>query len=198
RLILELCGGEPGPTVDKVARLPKRKPVRMRVARAQKILGVPVPATEMQRAFARLAFPVKREKDAFAVTPPSYRFHIAIEEDLIEEVAPLYGFERIAAHPPRVHAAMLPAPETRRTLHALRERLAAAEYREVINFSFVEPAWEADFAAAAEPIRLLNPIASQLSVMRSSLLGSLVSSLRYNQARKVTRIRIFEVGRVYL
>src|SRR5206468_4507121 len=80
RLILELGGGEPGPTVDKVARLPQRKAVRMRVARAQKILGVPVPATEMQRAFARLAFPVKREKDAFAVTPPSYRFDIAIEE----------------------------------------------------------------------------------------------------------------------
>src|SRR5207247_11182962 len=68
RLILELCGGEPGPSVDKVARLPQRKAVRMRVARAQKILGVPVPAAEMQRAFARLAFPVKRERDAFSVT----------------------------------------------------------------------------------------------------------------------------------
>ncbi|HKC31380.1 MAG TPA: phenylalanine--tRNA ligase subunit beta, partial [Burkholderiales bacterium] len=198
RLILELCGGEPGPTVDKVARLPKRKPVRMRVARAQKILGVPVPATEMQRAFTRLAFPVKREKDAFTVTPPSYRFDIAIEEDLIEEVARLYGFERIAAHPPRVHAAMLPAPETRRALHALRERLAAADYREVINFSFVEPGWEADFAGEQNPIRLLNPIASHQSVMRTSLMGSLVSNVRYNQARKVPRIRVFEVGRVYL
>src|SRR5437762_8703247 len=198
RLILELCGGEPGPTVDKVARLPQRKAVCMRVARAQKILGVPVPATEMQRAFARLAFPVKREKDAFAVTPPSYRFDIAIEEDLIEEVARLYGFERIAAHPPRVHAAMLPAPETRRTLHALRERLAAADYREVINFSFVEPAWEADFSGAANPIRLLNPIASHQSVMRTSLIGSLIEVVRKNHSRKVPRIRVFEVGRVYL
>src|SRR5438132_4078125 len=198
RLILELCGGEPGPTVDKVARLPQRKAVRMRVAREQKILGVPVPATEMQRAFARLAFPVKREKDAFAVTPPSYRFDIAIEEDLIEEVARLYGFERIAAHPPRVHAAMLPAPETRRTLHALRERLAAAQYREVINFSFVEPAWEADFSGAANPIRLLNPIASHQSVMRTSFIGSLIEVVRKNHSRKVPRIRVFEVGRVYL
>ncbi len=154
RLILDLCGGEPGPTVDKVARLPKRKPVRMRVARAQKILGVPVPATEMQRAFTRLAFPVKREKDAFTVTP--------------------------------------------RALHALRERLAAADYREVINFSFVEPGWEADFAGEQNPIRLLNPIASHQSVMRTSLMGSLVSNVRYNQARKVPRIRVFEVGRVYL
>ncbi len=198
RLILELCGGEPGPSVDKVARLPQRKAVRMRVARAQKILGVPVPAAEMQRAFARLAFPVKRGKGAFTVTPPSYRFDIAIEEDLIEEVARLYGFERIAAHPPRVHAAMLPAPETRRTLHALRERLAAADYREVINFSFVEPAWEADFSGAANPIRLLNPIASHQSVMRTSLIGSLIEVVRKNHSRKVPRIRVFEVGRVYL
>src|SRR6266850_3751858 len=198
RLILDICGGEPGPTLDKVARLPRRKPVRMRVARAQKILGVPVPAAEMQRAFTRLAFPVKRGKDVFTVTPPSYRFDIAIEEDLIEEVARLYGFERIAAHPPRVSAATLPAPETRRALHALRERLAAADYREVINFSFVEPGWEADFAGEANPIRLLNPIASHQSVMRTSLMGSLVSNVRYNQARKVPRIRVFEVGRVYL
>src|SRR5882762_7879464 len=198
RLILDLCGGEPGPTVDKVARLPQRKPVRMRVARAQKILGVPVPATEMQRAFARLAFPMKRGKDAFTVTPPSYRFDIAIEEDLIEEVARLYGFERIAAHPPRVHAAMLPAPETRRPLHALSERLAAADYREVINFSFVEPAWEADFAGEANPIRLLNPIASHQSVMRTSVIGSLIEVVRKNHSRKVPRIRVFEVGRVYL
>ena len=198
RLIVELCGGEPGPTVDKVARLPQRKPVRMRVARARKILGVPVPATEMQRAFARLAFPVKRGNDAFTVTPPSYRFDIAIEEDLIEEVARLYGFERIAAHPPRVHAAMLPAPETRRPLHALRERLAAADYREVINFSFVEPGWEADFSGAADPIRLLNPIASHQSVMRTSLIGSLIEVVRKNHSRKVPRIRVFEIGRVYL
>src|SRR5437588_1548680 len=194
RLILELSGGEPGPSVDKAARLPKRKPVRMRVARAQKILGMPVPATEMQRAFTRLAFPVKREKDAFTVTPPSYRFDIAIEEDLIEEVARLYGFERIAAHPPRVDAAMLPAPETRRALHALRERLAAADYREVINFSFVEPGWEADFSGAANPIRLLNPIASHQSVMRTSLIGSLIEVVRKNHFRKVPRIRIFEVA----
>src|SRR2546422_11102790 len=140
-----------------------RRPPRSTLFPYTTLFRSPVPATEMQRAFARLAFPVKREKDAFAVTPPSYRFDIAIEEDLIEEVARLYGFERIAAHPPRVHAAMLPAPETRRTLHALRERLAAAQYREVINFSFVEPAREADFSGAANPIRLLNPIASHQS-----------------------------------
>src|SRR5688572_3653042 len=198
RLILDICGGEPGPTVDSVARLPKRKPVAMRVARAQKIIGIPVPAKEMAAAFSRLGFQSSQKKDSFVVNPPSYRFDIAIEEDLIEEVARLYGFERIAAHPPRVAATMLQVPEARRSLHDLRERLAAADYREVINFSFVEPRWEADFAGEANPIRLLNPIQSHQSVMRTSLVGSLISNIKYNYARKVPRIRVFEVGRVFL
>jgi phenylalanyl-tRNA synthetase beta chain len=198
RLILDICGGEPGPTADTVARLPKRKPVTMRVARAQKVIGIPVPAKEMASAFSRLGFDTSFKKSSFTVKAPSYRFDIAIEEDLIEEVARLYGFERIAAHPPRVAASMLRVPEGKRSLHALRERLAAAQYREVINFSFVEPSWEADFAGEANPIRLLNPIVSQQSVMRTSLIGSLVEVVRKNHARKVPRIRVFEVGRVFL
>ena len=198
RLVLEICGGEPGPTVDTVARLPKRKPVAMRVARAQKVIGVPVPAKDMGGVFKRLGFDFSSKKDSFTVKPPSYRFDIAIEEDLIEEVARVYGFERIAAHPPRVAATLLRTEEGRRSLHALRERLAAADYREVINFSFVEPAWEADFAGEANPIRLLNPIVSQQSVMRTSLIGSLVDVVKKNHFRKVPRIRVFEAGRVYL
>ncbi len=198
RLILEVCGGEPGPTLDKVARLPKRKPVRMRVARAQKVLGVSISAAEMRDALTRLALPVKREKDALSVMPPSYRFDLAIEEDLIEEVARIYGFERIAAHPPRVAATMLPVPEAKRSLHVLRGRLAATDYREVINFSFVAPDWEADFAGEHNPIRLLNPLASHQSVMRTSLIGSLIEVVRKNLSRKVPRIRVFEVGRVFL
>ena len=198
RLILDICGGEPGPTVDNVARLPKRKAVTMRVARAQKVIGVPVGAKDMTSVFKRLSFEHVLKKDSFTVKPPSYRFDLAIEEDLIEEVARLYGFERIEAHPPRVAARMLPVPESRRSLHALRERLAASAYREVITFSFVEPGWEADFAGVADPIRLLNPIASQQSVMRTSLIGGLISNIKYNHARKVSRIRIFEVGRVFL
>jgi phenylalanyl-tRNA synthetase beta chain len=198
RLILDICGGEPGPAEDLVARLPERKPVRMRVARAQKIIGVPVPAQDMIQSFSRLGFSFKTEGDAYVVTPPSFRFDLEIEEDLIEEVARLYGFERIGAHPPQVAATMLLVPEAKRSLHALRERLAASDYREVINFSFVEPGWEADFAGERNPIRLLNPIASQQSVMRTTLLGSLVEVIRRNHFRKVPRIRVFEIGRVFL
>jgi phenylalanyl-tRNA synthetase beta chain len=196
RLILDICGGEPGPTTDKVAKLPRRKPVRLRVARAQKVIGVPIAAKEMAAVFKRLAFPFKFKTGQFMVSPPSYRFDIAIEEDLIEEVARLHGFERISAHPPRAAARMLPPPA--RGLHESRERLADCDYREVINFSFVEPGWEADLAGESNPIRLLNPIASQQSVMRTSLIGSLVDVVRKNHFRKVPRIRVFEAGRVFL
>jgi phenylalanyl-tRNA synthetase beta chain len=197
RLILDICGGEPGPTADKVARLPKRKPVRMRAARAQKVIGIALSTKEIASVFSRLDFKFKKSGDSFTVIPPSYRFDLEIEEDLIEEVARIHGFERIAAQPPRAAALMRPVAEGRRSLHALRESLAAREYREVISYSFVEPAWEQDFAAQANPIRLLNPM-NQQSVMRSTLLGSLVDVLKKNHFRKVPRIRVFEVGRVFL
>jgi phenylalanyl-tRNA synthetase beta chain len=197
QLILEICGGEPGPTVDVIKRLPKRKPVRMRVARAQKVIGMPIAEKEMAQAFARLRLRCRRQRGSFTVTPPSYRFDLEIEEDLIEEVARVHGFERIPALPPLAAARMTAPPETRRPVHVLRERLAGRDYQEVITFSFVEPQWEADLAGEPNPIRLLNPIASPLSVMRSTLLGGLLANVRYNAARKLTRIRVFELGRVF-
>ncbi|OGA18241.1 MAG: phenylalanine--tRNA ligase subunit beta [Betaproteobacteria bacterium RIFCSPLOWO2_02_FULL_66_14] len=197
RLVLEICGGEPGPIDDTVARLPERNPVRMRIARAQKVIGMPIAAEEMADVFARLALPVRREGDAFVVIPPPHRFDLEIEEDLIEEVARVHGFENIPAHPPLAAAKMHSPAETRRSQHALRECLAACDYHETINFAFVEPDWESDLAANPEPIRLLNPIASQLSVMRSTLVGSLLANVRYNHARKLPRVRVFEIGRCY-
>ncbi len=198
QLILEICGGEPGPTVDLVARLPKRKPVRMRVSRAHKVIGVQVAEKVIGSVFKRLGLPFKRQAGSLTVTPPTHRFDLVIEEDLIEEVARVYGFGRIPAQLPRSAAAMAAAPEALRPLHVLRERLAACDYQEVITFSFVEPQWEADLAGEPNPVRLLNPIASQLSVMRSSLLGGLLANVRFNTARKLSRIRVFEVGRVFL
>ncbi|MEW6689297.1 MAG: phenylalanine--tRNA ligase subunit beta [Pseudomonadota bacterium] len=198
RLILEICGGEPGPTVDVVKRLPARKPVRMRLARAQKVLGIKIDSRTVDSVFRKLNFSYRKKKDQFTVNPPSYRFDLELEEDLIEEVARVHGFAGIPAHPPLAPARMSAPPEARRSAHALRERLAACDYQETINFSFVEPAWEADFAGEANPVRLLNPIASQASVMRSTLLGSLIANVRANHARKVARIRVFEIGRVFL
>ena len=201
-LVLEICAGEPGPVVDTVAKLPQRHPVKIRVSRARKIIGVQIASDEMADIFRRLGFVARREgggaDEFFVVTPPSYRFDIETEEDLIEEVARLYGFERIPANPPLAVANMRALPERRRSLHDLRERLAAAGYQEVINYSFVEEEWEKDFAGNAQPIRLLNPIASQLAVMRSNLIGCLVANVRYNLNRKLDRVRIFEVGRAFL
>ena len=202
QLIVNICGGKPGPVVDTIARLPERRPLRVRVARAQRVIGVTIPAEEIANIFARLRLRFLRDgggaQEAFWVTPPSYRFDLEIEEDLIEEVARVHGFERIPAHPPLAAAVMHSEPETHRSLHALRGMVAAADYQEVINFSFVEPEWEADLAGNPAPIRLLNPIASQLSVMRSTLLGGLLANLRYNLNRRASRVRVFEVGRVFL
>ncbi|HET7297719.1 MAG TPA: phenylalanine--tRNA ligase subunit beta, partial [Burkholderiales bacterium] len=163
---------------------------------------VKIPADEMGRIFARLGLAHRREgsgaDEACVVTPPSYRFDLEIEEDLIEEVARVYGFDNIPAAPPVAAAAMRSQPEDKRSLHDLRARVAAAGYEEVVNYSFVEAAWERDFAGNANPIRLVNPIASQLAVMRTTLIGSLVANVRYNLNRKLPRIRVFEVGRVFL
>jgi phenylalanyl-tRNA synthetase beta chain len=201
-LVLEICGGEPGPITDQITSLPERKPVRMRVARAQKIIGVAIAPDAMADVFRRLGLPARREgasaDEAFVVTPPSYRFDLEIEEDLIEEVARIYGFDNIPAHPPVARAAMKAQPEGERSLHDLRAAVAASGYEEVVNYSFVEPGWEEDFAGNANPIRLLNPIASQLAVMRTTLIGSLVAAVRYNVNRKLPRVRVFEVGRVFL
>ena len=198
KLILDICGGEPGPTADLVEKLPERRPVSMRVARARKVIGVPVTEQEVESVFRRLNFSFKKTDGGFVVQPPSYRFDLAIEEDLIEEVARVHGFDNIPALPPRAPAKMHAQPEARRSLHAVRARVAACDYQETINFAFVEPGWEADFAGESNPIRLLNPIASQASVMRTTLIGSLVANVRSNHARKVERVRVFEVGRVFL
>jgi phenylalanyl-tRNA synthetase beta chain len=201
RLILDICGTPAtrvGPVDDQVTRLPERKPVALRAQRCRKVIGIPVTDDEIAAVFERLRFEYTREGERFIVTPPSWRFDLEIEEDLIEEVARLHGFDRIPALPPRAPALMRSPSETKLSPHALRQRLAAAGYQELVNYAFVEADWERDFAGNAEPIRLLNPIASHLAVMRSSLLGGLVSVLRYNLNRKANRVRVFELGRVFL
>ncbi|MEN7530051.1 phenylalanine--tRNA ligase subunit beta [Cupriavidus sp. DL-D2] len=200
-LILDICGGQAGPVDDQIVNLPQRKPVQLRVARAERVLGIELSSAEIADVFLRLKLPFTRvqgaEGEVFEVTPPSYRFDIEIEEDLIEEVARIYGFERIQARPPIAESEMRPTNEARRSQHVVRHALAARDLNEVINFAFVEEKWELDFAANDNPIRLLNPIASQLAVMRSTLIGGLVDKVRYNLNRKASRVRLFEVGRVF-
>jgi phenylalanyl-tRNA synthetase beta chain len=197
RLILEICGGECGPIDDQIVNLPRREPVRMRLPRCHRVLGVNVPRDEVATIFSRLGLPHTIEGDTFIVDPPSYRFDLHIEEDLIEEVARIHGFERIPDLPPVALAKMRMAPEARHSPHAVRRDMAALDYQEVVNFSFVESSWERDYAGNPDPIKLLNPIASQLAVMRSSLLGGLVANIVHNANRKQSRVRVFELGRVF-
>lgn len=197
RLILDICGGQAGPVDDQIINLPQRNPVSMRVARCRKILGIPVETAEIEKIFTQLQLPHTFDGEVFTVTPPSYRFDMEIEEDLIEEVARIYGFERIPDNPPKALAAMLPSNETRRSEHDMRYVMADLDYQEVVNFSFVETDWESNYMGNQHPIKLLNPIASQLAVMRSGLIGGLIANICHNAKHKQTRVRVFELGRVF-
>lgn len=199
-LLMEICGTPAttiGPITDQIINLPEREPVKLRTARAAKIIGVDITDVLIADIFTRLGLPFTQEPGLFAVTPPSFRFDIEIEEDLIEEIARLYGFENIPTLPPVAASTMRIEPENLRSLFAVRYFLADLDYQEVINFSFVDSAWEVDFTGNQEPIHLLNPIASQMNVMRSSLIASLVANARYNINRKANRVRVFEVGTVF-
>ena len=196
-LILEICGGAAGPLCQAQAELPARAPVRLRPARVAKVLGLAFSAEQIGELFARLALAYTREGDDFVVTPPSYRFDIEIEEDLIEEIARVYGYDNIAARPPQARLAMLPQTEDARSLHAVRQILTDRGFQEVINYAFIDEAWETDFAANTAPVRLANPIASQMSVMRSTLIGGLVANVSTNLKRKQNRVRVFETGRCF-
>ncbi len=198
RLIVDICGGQVGPLDDQIIRLPAREPVDMRLDRCRRILGVALEQSQIADIFTRLGLPFEFNAGVFRVTPPSYRFDITIEEDLIEEVARVYGFEQIPDLPPVAPAVMQVQPEALQGPHLLRQRLALRDYQEVINFSFVEEAWEHNYAGNPDPVRLLNPIASQLAVMRSSLIGGLLANIRHNANRKQSRVRVFELGRVFM
>jgi phenylalanyl-tRNA synthetase beta chain len=201
RLLLDICGTAAtrvGPVDDQVVALPQRRPLAMRTERCRKVLGVAVSDEQIVELLQRLGLPCQSQGGQVVVTPPPYRFDLEIEEDLIEEVARLWGFERIPAQPPRAPALMHSQPERRRSPHMLRRQLAATGYQELVNYSFVDAQWEHDFNGIDEPIRVLNPIASHFSAMRTSLIGGLVAALRYNLNRKAGRVRIYELGRVFV
>lgn len=198
QLILDVCGGEAGPMDDQILALPERTPVAMRVDRACRVIGMPVSQSQCVGVFQRLGLACREEDGRIIVTPPSWRFDLQIEEDLIEEVIRVLGYSMLPDTPPLAPVTPRVMSESRRGLHTLRHAMAGLDYQETVNFSFVEARWERDFAGNEAPIRLLNPIAAPLAVMRSSLIGSLINVLRFNLARKAARVRVFEIGRVFL
>ncbi|MGZ5806767.1 MAG: phenylalanine--tRNA ligase subunit beta [Croceibacterium sp.] len=200
-LIVEICGGVAttcGPIDDHVVNVPAPAPVALRVARAAKVIGLPLTQADCEGVMTRLGFAWTSTPGAIEVVPPSWRFDLKIEEDLIEEVIRLVGYDALDARPPQGTLVAHVPSETRRPAARLRHMLADLGWQETISFSFVDERWERDFAANADPVRVVNPIAQAHSVMRSSLIGSLVEVLRVNLARKASRVRVFELGKVYL
>ena len=201
QLVLDICGTpqtQVGPMDDQTLNVPAIQPVTLRVARAVKIIGMPLTQQQCADALRSLGLQVTEGEGTVTVTPPSFRFDLEIEEDLIEEVARMVGYNNLPTHPPLAPITAKVRPESERSPSTVRRAMAALGYQETINYSFVDESWERDLAGNAQPIRLLNPIASQMSVMRSSLIGSLLQVIKFNADRKADRVRVFELGRVFL
>jgi len=198
QLIIELCGGRAGPVCEALGALPARNKVSLRLARARRVLGFTIDSATAMSILEKLGCKPQLAGDLITVTPPSYRFDMTIEEDLIEELARVYGYANIPAQQPPAPAVLPPVAEARRTPSMVRRALATLDFQEVVTYSFVDRGWEADFCANAEPVTLANPIASQMSVMRSSLIGGLVQAVAFNASHRQSRVRLFEVGRCFL
>ena len=200
QLVVDICGTPQttvGPIDDQQVNMPKTESVTLRVARAVKVIGMPLTQQRIADALRGLGLPVEEGDGLVTVTPPSFRFDLKIEEDLIEEVARMVGYNNLPTTPPKAPITAKIRAESQRSPHAVRRQLAALGYQETINFSFVDARWETELADNANPVALLNPIASQMSVMRSSLIGSLLQVVKFNADRKAHGVRVFEIGRVF-
>lgn len=198
-LIVASAGGSVGPIVEAVSTpdLPRRGAVPLRRTRIERVLGIAVPDAEVERIFAALDMRIQRSADGWQVTPPSRRFDIAIEEDLIEEVARIHGYERI---PDRAPGGALATPALREDqvgLAALRDALVARDYFEAITYAFLAPELLAHWRLDQGALALANPLSADLAVMRPSLLPGLVAALERNRRRQQQRVRLFESGNVF-
>ena len=201
QLIIDICGGPDtvcGPVDDQVLRLPEAAPVTLRVERASRVVGMPITQAQCVEVLRRLGLQFTEAPGRLTVVPPSWRFDLRIEEDLIEEVIRVIGYHRLPDTPPVAPVTPRARPEARRSAHAVRRTMVGLDYQEAITYSFVEERWERELAGNADSIKVLNPIAAPLAVMRSSLVGSLIEGLRYNLSRRASRVRLFEIGRVFM
>ena len=199
RLVLDIAGGRPGPVVEAVLEehLPQPQSIVLRRARLARVLGLEVPDAEVARILRALGMDVTTLDEGWRVLPPSRRFDIAIEEDLIEEVARIHGYDAIPATLPGGAARIAAPSETRAGEDELRAQMVARGYFEAVNFAFVDQsllqAWQADAGAVV----LANPLSAELGVMRTQLLPGLVAAAARNLARQQARVRLFELGKVF-
>jgi phenylalanyl-tRNA synthetase beta chain len=198
-LLLTIAGGKAGPVLvaENLADLPQPAPVSLRRARLKRVLGVDVADAEVMRIFTALGMQVAATVDGWQITAPSSRFDIEREEDLIEEVARIFGYDNIPTHSPSGALVLAIEPEARINELALREQLAARGYHEAVNLSFVAADLLASWGFSEHLVPLANPLSADLAVMRPSLLPGLIEALRHNRARQQERVRLFEVARVF-
>ncbi len=199
-LLLEIVGGEPGPVVDVTAGeyLPVRKAVTLRARRLERLLGMQVPPQRVRDIFQRLGCAVETVEAGWRVTPPSARFDIAIEADLIEEVARIHGYQNLPVVRPRASLAIEGDEAAHRARRRASRLLVDRGYREAITYSFIDPALQRLFDPDQAPVALSNPLSSDLAVMRTSLWPGLVQALIHNLHRQQKRVRLFEIGMKYI
>ncbi len=198
-LLLEITGGEPGPLVEVASaeHLPGERPVRLRAARLEQALSKALPAEEVTDILQRLGMAVTADALGWDAMAPTWRFDIAIEEDLIEEVARIHGYNRLPVRRPAARLALRPDHEARTPLGRLRRQMVARGYQEAVTYSFVAPELQKTLLPEAVSPVLANPISSDLSVMRASLFPGLVRALTHNLNRQQSRVRLFETGLIF-
>ena len=196
-LVHSICGGKIGAVTEALGDLPVANKVNVRTGRINKVLGIEVPVDTVATILTHLGLNPVATADGFEVTAPSFRFDIEQEVDIIEEVGRVYGYDKIPDDYTSGRLHMLKRPENRKTRFSVYNALAARGYREIVSYAFVDETWEQDFAANTDPIRLQNPLASHMSVMRSTLIGGLIKTLQHNLNYKQNRVRLFEIARVF-
>ncbi|MCX2921324.1 phenylalanine--tRNA ligase subunit beta [Stenotrophomonas rhizophila] len=199
RLILDLAGGTPAPVTEAVrdADLPATATIGLRRARIARVLGIQIADADVERILRALGMDVTATADGWQVTAPSRRFDIAIEEDLIEELARIHGYEQIPTTLPGGASRIAMPTETRLDDLSVRRQLVARDLQETINYAFVDAALLAQWQLSEGLVALANPLSAELAVMRPSLLPGLVATLGRNAARQLGRVRLFELGRVF-
>ncbi|RKZ44406.1 MAG: phenylalanine--tRNA ligase subunit beta, partial [Gammaproteobacteria bacterium] len=199
KLIIDLCGGRPGPVIEKLSGddLPELKQVSLRRGQIERLLGISLADEDILGIFSRLGMQIEVNDEGWLVTAPSFRFDIEIEADLIEEIARIYGYNNIKRQLPLAHLQMHKDNELQVHIKKMRQLLVDRGYQEAITYSFVDAKTLEILNPGIEALPLANPIASELSVMRTSLLPGLVGALLYNQKRQQARIRLFETGLIF-
>lgn len=199
-LLLEIAGGRAGPVVEAVSApfVPAHAAIALRQARLTRVLGVEIPPEQVEDMLRRLGMDVVRDGTTWRVVPPSFRFDIAIEADLVEEIGRIYGYSRLPEELPRGALNMHPRPEARLPLSRLRRVLVDRGYREAITYSFVDPHIQKVLDPERNALALANPISSEMSVMRTTLWAGLLKAVSHNLNRQQERVRLFETGLRFL